>query len=222
MYKITVMIGPKEGQTKEEFRDYYLKEMSQAMLAHPEVKRYLCNVLEEPSQELLDAGWGWGKGTDKDYLAIDQIWSEEEDILGWYPEGTNIVGAFSSDELVMRPCEYTCEPGHKSHWLKRITFMTCQSDMREKDFFLHWQYIHGPLALKHHIGAGIYVQDRVTKTLKEDKIHWQGIVTLSYWNAEAFKFGHFSRPESAKEIKADCAIWNDLLDANLVSEYVMR
>lgn len=222
MFKITVMIGPKEGQTKEEFREYYLTEHPKAMLAHDEVKKYLCNVVEEPSQELLDAGWGWGGGTDKDYLAIDQIWSEVEDVLAWYPEDTNIVGAFSTDELVMRPCEYDFTPGEKSHWLKRITFMTRVADMRQYDFFQHWEHIHGPLALKHHIGAGIYAQDRVIKTLKEDKEPWDAIVTLAYWNEDAFRFGHFSRPESAQEIKEDCSHWIDILDANLVSEYPMR
>lgn len=222
MYKITVMVGPKENQTPEEFKEYYLNEHAKALLDHVEVKRYLCNILEEPSQELLDAGWGWAGATDKDYWAIDQVWCEIEDIMDWYPEGSNIVGAFSSDELVMRPCEYSCEAGEKSHWLKRITFMTRQADMRQYDFFQHWEHIHGPLAIKHHIGAGIYVQDRITNTLKADKESWDAIVTLAYWNTEAFKFGHFSRPESAQEIKDDCAHWIDILDANLVSEYVMR
>lgn len=222
MYKITVMVGPREGQTKDEFVKYYLGEHAETVLSHDEVKHYICNVCEEPSQELLDAGWGWAGGTEKKYWAIDQIWSETENVLGFLPEGSNVIGAFVSDELVMRPCEYAWEPGKKSHWLKRITFMTRPADMRKQDFFEHWEYVHGPKAITHHIGAGIYVQDRVVDTLVADVEPWDAIVTLAYWNKEAFQYGHFSRPDSAQIIKEDCACFIDILDANLVSEYVMR
>lgn len=222
MQKSIVLLSAPEGMDNDDFLSMYLNKHARKLLDDSSVLRYVANVIEEPSETLLQAGWGWGGKGDSGIRAVDEVWTKDGNVLECYGKTANIIGAFKANEVVLRPCFPELPLGEKSYWLKRIGLLKCLDGQRPEDFFEHWQFIHGPIALKEHIGAGCYIQHHFTETLKAAPVAWNGSVSLSYWDINAFRYGHFSRPESMAVIKEDGAKFLGVFLAMLASEYVMR
>ncbi len=225
MNKKTVFLGTATDVEREAFHDYYLEQVAPVIAAHPSVNQYYANKIVVPSQELIDAGWGWGGYDDSGIFAMDEIWCKEGfDVLSLYadmPE-VKIIGAYDTDEVVCRPTLAQWDVGTKSPWVKRIGLCKCDDAMRPIDFFHYWEYVHAPLALHTHIGAASYIQQHFIHTMVPNKVAWNGMCILKYWNVDAFRFAHFSRPTAMKEIQEDCAAFLDKFYAMCGEEYTMK
>lgn len=224
MEKVFVLLGCPENEKLEEFRARYLDAHKDTVLA-ADVERYIANLIEEPGAELQEAGWGFlGKDT-SGIEAIDEVWTNDVDkLIGQY-KSEKIIAVYRTEEHVLRPVNMEAWPlGEKTFWIKRITLMTGRDDLTLEEFFHYWQNNHGPLACKHHIGAGIYIQNNVMETpvKQEGLVDWTAVVELQYWNVEAFKYGHFSRKESSAEIKADIPKFIGKAATFLASEYIQK
>jgi len=100
--------------------------------------------------------------------------------------------------------------------------LKCLEGQRPQDFFNYWEHIHGELALKVHIGAGVYTQNHFIETIKPAPTDWNGSMSLNYWNIDAFQYGHFSQPDSAQLIKKDGSNFLGVFLAMLANEYPMK
>jgi len=216
-----VLLGATKGQSSEEFKSAYLASHAKNIVANNNAKEYVANIISEPTQEMIDAGWGWGGADDSGILAIDEIWTDDIDVLSLYKD-MNIIGAYECNQVTLRPCYPKWPLGEKSHWVKRMGLLKCFDEQRPEDFFAYWEHIHGPKALFHHIGAGIYIQNHFVKLIKPAPTEWNGSMSLCYWNVDAFQYGHFSRPDSIDVIKEDGSHFLDIFKALYAEEYIMK
>lgn len=225
MDKKIVFLGTAKGRDREDFHEYYLNNVAQRIAAVDEVQQYYANKIVVPSEELVEAGWGWGGYDDSGIFAMDEIWAEPGfDVLSLYEgdEEVEILGAYDTDELIVRPTLASGKIGDKSSWIKRIGLCKCHDDMRPIDFFHYWEYVHAPLALHTHIGAGFYGQQHFIETLVPNKVAWNGMCILDYWSVDAFRFAHFSRPGAQQEIMEDCKAFLDKFYSMCGEEYMMK
>lgn len=222
MIKTMILLGAHTGQSSEDFESSYLDSHVKSVAANANVKEYTANVIKEPTQEMIDTGWGWGGVDDSGILAIDEVWTDGTiDVLSLYRE-MNVIGAYESKQIILRPCYPKWPIGEKSRWIKRMGLLKCFDEQRPEDCFAYWEHIHGPKALLHHIGSGIYAQNHFIETIKPAPINWNGSVSLCYWNIDAFQYGHFSRPDSMDVIKEDGSHFMDVFQALYAEEYVMK
>ena len=221
MIKTMILLGANTGHSSEDFQSSYLDTHVKNVAANTNVKEYTANVIKEPTQEMMDAGWGWGGTDDSGILAIDEVWTDEIDVLSLYKD-VNVIGAYEYKQVILRPCYLEWPIGERSHWIKRIGLLKCFDEQRPEHFFAYWEHIHGPKALLHHIGAGIYMQNHFVNTIKPALTEWNGSMSLCYWNVDAFEYGHFSRPDSIDVIKEDGSHFMDVFKALYAEEYVIK
>ena len=225
MNKKVVFLGTATGKTREQFHEYYLKEHCPRITADENVLQYYANNIVVPSQALIDAGWGWGGYDESGIFAMDELWVKDGfDFMSMYegePE-IKILSAYDTDEVVCRPTLAKWEVGTKSPWIKRIGLCKCREDENPRDFFDYWEFVHAPLALHTHIGAGFYGQQHFINTLVPNAVAWNGLCILDYWSIDAFRFAHFSRPSAQKEIQDDCKHFLDKFFSMCGEEYVMK
>lgn len=220
--KSIVLLGQEPGLSDEEFQQHHLREFAPRVAAEPEVLQYFANLVKEPTEEMLAAGWGWGGADDTGVVAIDEIWSDQPvDIPAIYG-GRNVIGSYVVDEVILRTAPFDWPVGEKSPWVKRIGLLKCFQDQRVEDFHAYWRKNHAEIALTHHIGAGMYKQNHIVDTIQEAPVDWNGIVMLSYWNVEAFRLGHFSRPDSLEVVKKDGAHFMEVFRAFYAEEYILK
>lgn len=225
MNKKVVFLGSASGLSREQFHEYYLENVCPKILQNENVLQYYANKIVVPSKELIDAGWGWGGYDESGIFALDEIWCKEGfDFMSLYANDGEIklLGAYDTDEVVCRPTLAKWEIGAKSPWIKRIGLCKCRDDQNPDDFHRYWEYVHAPLALHTHIGAGFYGQQHFHKTLVPNAVAWNGMCILDYWSVDAFRFAHFSRPTAQQEIVADCAAFLDKFFSMCAEEYVMK
>lgn len=222
MRKYMLLIGAADGRAPTEFKKEYLRGKAAALAHDPSVLHLTTNLIEDPTPEMIDAGWGWGGRDDSGILLIDELWTEDEtDVLSLYKD-QNVIGAYEVNEIRLRDCSPDWPMGTASHWVKRMGLLKCFDGQRPEDFHAYWQYIHAPKALQHHIGAGKYWQNHFVRTVKEAPVTWNGSMSLYYWNVDAFRFGHFSRPDSRSVIAEDGSHFMDRFLALYAVEYIMK
>ena len=229
MNKKIVFLGAPDGAlddaARERFHMLYLNEHTPKIVERPEVLQYYANKIVVPSQELVDAGWGWGGYDESGIFAMDELWCEDGfDFMTLYEddEQVKVLGAYDTDEVVVRPTLAQWEVGAKSPWIKRIGLCKCREDENPRDFHDYWEFVHAPLALHTHIGAGFYGQQHFINTLVPNAVAWNGLCILDYWSIDAFRFAHFSRPSAQKEIQDDCKHFLDKFFSMCGEEYVMK
>ena len=218
--KAMVLLGAKPGQSEADFKENYISGHAKKLAENGAVEHLTANLICEPTQEMIDAGWGWGGKDDSGVLAIDEVWTDG-DVLSLY-EGENVIGAYETNQIILRDCVAQWPLGTKSHWVKRMGLLKCFDAQRPEDFFQYWEHIHAPKALNHHIGAGKYFQNHFVKCIKPAPVVWNGSMSLCYWNVDAFQFGHFSKPNSRAVIAEDGSHFMDRFLALYAEEYIMK
>lgn len=223
MAKAVVLLKAKEGQSAEAFEADYLGPHASGMVADEAISKYVANVLREPTQEMLDAGWGWGGTEDVGILAIDEVWTDDVDKVFSFYDDDNVYAAYEAVQNDVRTClDPVTAPGEKSPWIKRLGLMRKAEGMRDQDFFGYWKEIHGPKAFRIHNTAR-YEQNQLVRPLKEGPEKWQGLADLYYWNIDAFQYGHFSFPGAQQVIAEDVAQFQDKwLALPYGEEYIMK
>lgn len=220
--KTIVLLGLGSSQSVADFQQDHLGVFAKTVECRKNVKQYVINLVKEPTQTLMDAGWGWGGEDDSGVVAFDELWSDDHlDISAMY-EGENVIGAYEVDEVILKASSYDWPAHTKSPWIKRIGLLKCFSDQRPEDFHAYWKKNHGEIALTHHIGTSAYKQNHIIEALKEAPVEWNGIVMLSYWNEDAFKYGHFPREDSLEIVKEDGSHFMEVFRAFYAEEYVIK
>ena len=220
--KAMILLGALPGQTTDSFREAYIAKHAENLVKKEECIHLTANLISEPTEEMIEAGWGWGGKDDTGILAIDEIWTDAENVLDLYAD-CNVIGAYECHEVYLRNCVASWPLGSRSNWVKRMGLLKCFDDQRPEDFFQYWEHIHGETkALKHHIGAGKYSQNHFLRILKAAPDVWNGSMSLNYWNVDAFRFGHFSQPDSRAVIAEDGTHFMDRFLALYAEEYIMK
>ena len=225
LHKQMVFLGRPDGMSIEEFHKWYLEDHAKKIATNKSVDQYYANKIINPTQEMLDAGWGFYPNEDHtEILAVDEIWAAEGfDVMALY-NGVNakIMCAYDGVEVIYKPCLAQWEIGKKSNMLKRMSLLKCLDGQRQIDFFNYWEKGHAPLALRTHTGAMQYNQELYYNTLVPGETAWDGMCILDYWNVDSFKFGHFSRPTAQQEIREDCNKFLDAIRPLTAEEYGMK
>ena len=68
----------------------------------------------------------------------------------------------------------------------------------------------------------IYVQNNVVEVPVGRKVEWDGVTEILYWDVNAFKYGHFSQPDSRQVLGADCKQFIGPGMTLLFKEYIMK
>lgn len=220
--KYIVLLGAQEGEGAASVQRRHKDRIPVLLLENPQIEQYATNFVVEPSKELIEAGWGWGGVDDTGVIIFDEIWTRDEFNVASLFEGERLIGIYDVDEIILRTVPSTWPIGEKSPWIKRIGLLKCFTDQRVEDFHAYWKKNHGELALTHHVGAAIYKQNHITNALVDAPTEWNGIVMLSYWNANAFAWGHFPRPDSFEAVKEDGSHFMELFRAFCAEEYLMK
>jgi len=86
----------------------------------------------------------------------------------------------------------------------------------------HWRDVHGPLAVRHHIGMCDYWQCAIDERLSGDGPDYDGIAVVQFPSPEDLAERFFDGPEGRDAIQRDAASFTDLatLDRVLMTEYV--
>ncbi len=212
----------REGEETAIVQQQHKARISDMLVTDSQIEQYVTNFVKEPSQELLDAGWGWGGADDTGIIMFDEIWTREPINVASLFEGEQLIGVYEVDEVILRTVPGVWPEGEKSPWVKRIGLLKCFTGQRVEDFHAYWRKNHGELALTHHVGAAIYKQNHITDAIVPAPSEWNGIVMLSYWNANAFAWGHFPRGDSMAAIKEDGSHFMEVFRAFCAEEYIVK
>ena len=221
MEKVFAFLNKKDDETLEQFRARYLGAHKDKVLAFG-VEKYSANVCTQPSEELVQAGWGVYPSDQNVFEAFDEVWTDDVDGLIQLYADENLICVYRVEENVVRSCVVDTPEGEPNFWLKRITLIRRREGMSQQDFFQYWQNVHGPLAAQHLIGAGIYVQNNVVEVPVGREVEWDGVTEILYWDVNAFKYGHFSQPDSRQVLGADCKQFIGPGMTLLFREYIMK
>jgi len=130
--------------------------------------------------------------------------------------------SYEVTEIVQKPGARTWPLGQRSPGIKGIYPVTRRAGMTPDAFAQHWREVHGPLALRHHVGMSRYVQNVVERSLTPGAPACDGISELHFPTASDMRERFVDSEEGGRRIAADVSrfVGSSLrLDA---SEYVVR
>lgn len=130
--------------------------------------------------------------------------------------------SYEVSEIVQKSGARTWPPGRRSPGIKGIYPVTRRAGMASDAFARHWRDVHGPLALRHHIGMSRYVQNLVKGSLTLGAPACDGISELHFPTARDMRERFIDSPQGARRIADDVSsfVGTSLrLDA---SEYILR
>jgi len=223
--KLVILLG---GEA-EHLRRTYLEEHAARLAAISGVQEYRANIKAAPDPNDPTAATN---GTDPyGVLAIDEIkgaspqfsWKDVEALYRQAEaEGFRLIGAYSVTEYMVREL-YTCRPtGIRSPEVKRIALLTRPEGKSHADAMQYWITQHPLFCFRHHTGMAAYSQYHINQRLTPDSPELDGFPILSYWNADAFRYGHFSREDTKDLMMEDCRGFRSTSFVVSVEEYVMK
>lgn len=128
MEKVFIFLNKKDNETAEQFKASYLGAHKDKVLAFG-VHKYLANVLEQPSDELVKAGWGVYSADNNVFEAFDEVWTDDVDGLIKLYDDENLICVYRVDDTVVRSCVVDTPEGEPTFWLKRITLISRREGM---------------------------------------------------------------------------------------------
>ena len=130
--------------------------------------------------------------------------------------------SYEVSEIVQKSAARTGSLGERSPGIKGIYPVTRRAGMTTDAFARHWRDVHGPLALRHHVGMSSYVQNVVQAPLTPGAPACDGISELHFPTARDMRERFIDSAQGARRIADDVAsfVGTSLrLDA---SEYILR
>ncbi len=218
---IMVLLG---GVGGADFRSWYLQSHAVALRACREVIRYKASLIVPPSgelEEILRLSGGvcfcpW------EVLAVDSLYGcTWNDVTEFYHD-CRVIGAYLTTEFPIRELLTDRPLGQKSPELERLGMLIRPRGVGHADAMRHWIEVHPAKALEHHSGLAAYTQNHVDECLTDDAPDIDGFNSLLYWNLDALRYGHFSRPDSASIIQEDCAHFRSITYTLAAEHYIMK
>jgi uncharacterized protein (TIGR02118 family) len=93
----------------------------------------------------------------------------------------------------------------RSPGIKGIYAVRRRPDLTHEAFARHWREVHGPLALRHHVGMSKYVQDLVLRPFTPAAPEFDGFSELHFPTARDLRERFVDSPEGGRRIADDVA-----------------
>jgi uncharacterized protein (TIGR02118 family) len=125
------------------------------------------------------------------------------------------------DEAVQRDYPRTWSEGESSPGIKAVYLIRPTPGISVEEFVRHWRDVHGPLALRHHIGAWKYVQNAVEERFGDADPTIVGLAELHFPTVDDLVERMYDSEEGVQAIAADVAQFVGGADGYLATEYVL-
>lgn len=154
-------------------------------------------------------------------FAVDLIKGLEwADISDFY-ENLDAIGVYEVTEHIIRPLDTDRPLGRPSPEPRRFAMLTKPVDKTHDEAMAYWLGRHPEFCLTHHTGMASYTQNHIDRILSGNSPLLDGFADISYWNEDAFRFGHFSRPDSMELMLADCRNFRSTSSVVPVTEWIL-
>ncbi|HMG40473.1 MAG TPA: EthD domain-containing protein [Acidimicrobiales bacterium] len=130
--------------------------------------------------------------------------------------------AYVVDEVIQRDHGRPGPAGGPTPGIKIVYLVERTPGLTVEQFVDHWRNRHGPLALRHHVGATRYVQNAVTARLAAatgDPV--VGLAELHFASAHDLVTRMYDSPEGMRAIGDDVARFVGAAAGYLVTEHVL-
>ncbi len=221
MNKVVTLVCRAPELGSSEFRQRCLESL--AKLVSPRVIASFADV--DPSEAGLDPE----KTPPREYDAVLETWHDSPASLAALEPLRALIEPISSrafaykvSEIVQKSGARTWPLGRRSPGIKGIYPVTRRAGMTTDAFSRHWRDVHGPLALRHHVGLSRYVQNVVQAPITPGAPACDGISELHFPTARDMRERFIDSPQGARRIADDVSsfVGTSLrLDA---SEYILR
>jgi EthD domain len=226
------------GQDAAGFRQWFLREHAPAILRHcPRLLRFVVNLREPaPAIDNMPA-LEQAQGPRRRYQAVTQMGFEaaedftdrarlyDSQAVGQTIEDTlraRVGEAFTYrvTDIVEKDAHPTLI-GERSAGTKMLSLAGLKKGLSGEEWRLAWE-VHGPLALRTHVGLSKYVRNVVEESLTPGAPDYRGIAELQFLAVEDAVRRFFPTPHAARIIEFDTARWMVAYEAAYFAEYVLK
>lgn len=154
-------------------------------------------------------------------FAVDLVKGAQwTDIASLY-DNLDVIGAYESTEHVIRPLDTNRPVGYPSPEPRRFAMLSKPEGKSHAEAMAYWLSQHPRFCLTHHTGMASYTQNHIDRSLLPGSPPLDGFADISYWNDDAFRFGHFSRPDSMELMLNDCRHFRSTSCVVPVTEWII-
>ena len=160
----------------------------------------------------------------QDYTDPARAWDSEAGLKAVQEDGATLVTkvyTYHVREVVQKEYQRDWPVGQRSPGIKGVYLVNRVDSMTPAQFADHWRNNHGPLAVKHHVGAWKYVQNVVLTQLTSGGPACDGIAEIHFPTARDMRERFIDSPEGGKIISADVARFVGGSQQLNCSEYVL-
>jgi uncharacterized protein (TIGR02118 family) len=184
-------------------------DLGRSLASRPEVDRCTVHVVEgapdrSPFTSLLRV--------DGEAVAPDTI------------RGVADVGLYRAHErhVKERPVEWAV--GSASPGIAAVYGTRRHPSLDRAGYDQHWRDVHGPLAVRHHVGMWDYWQCVLDDDLLPGSVDYDGVAIVQFPSMTDLEERFFDGPEGRAVIQADAASFTDLgtLDRVLMIEHILK
>jgi uncharacterized protein (TIGR02118 family) len=130
--------------------------------------------------------------------------------------------SYQVSEIVQKAGTRTWPLGQRSPGIKGIYPVTRRAGMTSDAFTRHWREVHGPLALRHHVGLSKYVQNVVERPITPGAPACDGISELHFPTARDMRERFIDSPQGGRHIADDVSRFVGTSLRLDTSEYILR
>jgi EthD domain len=226
------------GQDSAALRQWFLQEHAPAMLRHcPRLLHLVVNLREQAHRIDNGPALAEAEGPRRRYQAVIQMSFEaaEEFTDRARLYDSKAAGQEIEDALRARVGEaftyrvtdvvekdaHPRKVGERSGGTKMLSIAGLKKGLTSEEWQLGWE-VHGPLALRTHVGLSRYVRNVIEESLTPGAPDYRGIAELQFLSVEDAVRRFFPTPHAARIIEFDTARWMASYEAAYFSEYVLK
>jgi EthD domain len=238
MVKYFTLMTAAATHNAAEFRQWFLREHAPQVLQHcPGLRRCIVNLREPaPSIENMPR-LAAGSGPRHPYQVVAEMWFDAADDFTDRDRLYDSPAIGRSIEEALKPrvgeaftyrvsenVEKDAHPalhGERSPGVKMMPLAGWKPGLTDREGRLAWE-VHGPLALRTHIGFSRYVRNVVEETLTAGAPDYRGIGELQFLTMDDAVHRFFPSPAAARIIEFDTARWLVIHDGAFYGEYILK
>jgi EthD domain len=238
MVKYFTLITPGANQDAGEFRRWFLREHAQQVLRHCAALRRCIVNLREPAPPIENMPQlAQGGGPRRRYQVVTEMWFDStadfidrDRLYDSAAAGRTIEDSLMSrvgEAFTYRVTEHIEKDAHptllgeRSPGVKMITLFGWKQGLTGDEGRLGWE-VHGPLALRTHVGFSRYVRNVAEESLTANAPDYRGIAELQFLTMDDAVHRFFPSPAAARIIEFDTARWMVAYEGAFFAEYVLR